>query len=118
MDRLMNKLNNEILNISNLITKKYVGNNSLLIAKLNATTGKILSNKEIVNELGDYVQNIYMVGDIYQNEYYKQWAHNQVAMSSKLCQTSFGLFMPNTCWQKKGLFIPFLLWIIQTPLLG
>lgn len=82
----------EAENIFRVINNLYLGKNGLLCEKIDSSTGKIVSDRAIVDELGDYVQNVAWLGMESNNSDYVNWALNQVELGVKYCQMPSGLF--------------------------
>lgn len=90
----MNKevLLEEAKRLGNIITHEYTGKNGLPFAVIDGKTGEILSKSSFVDDLGDYVQYVWWLGKIAGDEFYSDYAENQIRIVDRLAFSKNGFF--------------------------
>ena len=83
---------NEATRLADIIINKYSGKNGLLYSLIDASTGRILSRKSFIDDLGDYVQNFAWLGKVTNNQKYIDWSINQVRLCDQLAFTKYNIF--------------------------
>ena len=78
--------------VCELLINRYCGTTGILCEKVNCSTGETISTRALVDEWGDYVQNVAYLGLKINEPRYINWARNQIYVGTKYCQMPSGLF--------------------------
>jgi len=90
----------EAIWIFELIRDRYTDNDGMLIYRFDSITGKVVDNKILVSDFGDYIQNFFYLGIISDREDICSWSLKHIINASKIYQNKNGFFLTN----KKKLF--------------
>ena len=88
-------LRQEMSRISELLIARYCGKNGLLVEYVDAAKSEILRRGSVVQDFGDYAQNVAFAGKLLGRRDWVDWAVGQIGIGSKLFQTREGYFLPD-----------------------
>lgn len=82
---------NTAIELAENIIDRYCDNNRLLVEKVDCSTGQMISKRVLIDELGDYVQYVYLLGHLTNRGEFKDWAMDQIINGIRLGQKNNGL---------------------------
>ncbi len=84
--------------LAELLIERYTPPGGLLARRVEARTGRIVDPRGLVDELGDYVQYVYLVGRALGRDDWRAWSVDQILRAGKLHQRPGGLILrkPNS----------------------
>ncbi|MBI5050446.1 MAG: hypothetical protein HZC11_06180 [Nitrospirae bacterium] len=91
----------EALWIADLTVNKLADKNLLLPRRIDAQSGEIIDPERMIDDLGDYVQNIWYLGKILGNQGLMDFAVTSVCNAARFYQDDSGLF--KSAFQKNSL---------------
>lgn len=88
----MSKYLEEALWVASLVVDKLADEDRLLPTRIDAQSGEVLDAHKMIGDLGDYVQNIWYLGKMADNQRLQEFALSSVYNAALLYQDESGLF--------------------------